>query len=438
LGGAIQQNTCVTNVRETDAAVPSQLSSALKDRPILFCELPPELGFALREEPYRLLRFTHTWDRIYTAQTTLPSLAVIEINPDPTKPHPKNGPSAPGCFLARIERSGKVASFQSRLKFVGAHPLGFESLEDLMAAVTGSSFAAQMAEGIRAWTGFAPLTAVAEKLIAFLWEKHREAFQQLARGLPGAISICEAQRQQDDAIGLAKAFFGLRTFVGASDEIHVQEEHAIGRDAATVPGFDLIAANLQGTFTFRRGEELLTIYNAHKGRIEELLGVDLVYVNATLGSVVMVQYKVLEAERNRRGSSDWIFRPDPQFHAEVARMRLPPLNQQPDDYRLHPGPFFFKFVRRKQQPTAEDTSLVLSLEHLQHVLASKEHVGPHGGVRFSYEALRGQYLRASDFIGLIRSGYIGTHRVESKWLEALLQEISARKRGLVLGWQRRA
>jgi hypothetical protein len=424
----------VNQKSESDPPALAKLKSAFKGRPILFCELPSELAFALGSEPHRLARFTHTWHRHDSARSKLPTLVVMEIAPDPTQPYSRNAGTKPGCFLARIERSGKVASFQTRLKFVGTHPLGFENFEDLVGAMTKSSFASQMAEGLRAQGSFATFGSIQNDLIQFLWKHHRPAFEKLARPLPGAAEIPEAERQQEDAIKLARTFFGLRSMSDTPEDIHVQEMHAIGRDAAAVPGFKLIAPTIKGTFTFRKDDEELTIYNAHQGPIEEVLGVDLVYVNHTRGSVVMVQYKVLEMDGVDK---NWIFRPNSQFHDELSRMRLPKSNHEPDDYRLHPDPFYFKFVRRKQRATSEDTSLVLSLEHVKHVLLSGEHKGKRGGVRFSYEALRGQYLRTTDFIGLVRSGYIGTHRIDSDWLTALLVQISADKRGLVLAVQRR-
>jgi hypothetical protein len=79
---------------------------------------------------------------------------------------------------------------------------------------------------------------------------------------------------------------------------------------------------------------------------------------------------------------------------------------------------------------------VLSLAHVQHLLDGPVHKGPRRGVRFSYEALAGQYLRATDFVGLVRSGYIGTHRIESAVIEQLLEEVSRGKRGLVLAIRR--
>lgn len=94
-----------------------------------------------------------------------------------------------------------------------------------------------------------------------------------------------------------------------------------------------------------------------------MLGVDLIYFNESVGNIVMLQYKMLEPERAADlGGTDWIYRPDAQLESELSRMRLPPIDEECDDYRLHPNPFFFKFVRRKGDGDTH-TSSIISLDH---------------------------------------------------------------------------
>ena len=45
------------------------------------------------------------------------------------------------------------------------------------------------------------------------------------------------------------------------------------------------------------------------------------------------------------------------------------------------------------------------------------------------------YLREDSMIGLIRSGYIGTHRAETEALEVLIKEASEGNKAIVLAWQ---
>jgi hypothetical protein len=137
-----------------------RLKAAFKNgRPIIFCELPSEVAFGLGNEEHKLARFTHTWNRYETAKSKLPTLVVLEICPDPTKPYSRKAGRTPGLFLARIERSGKVASFQMRLKFAGAHPLGIESLEDLTKKLRFLRHEL-IAEGLRAFGNFTSMSSI--------------------------------------------------------------------------------------------------------------------------------------------------------------------------------------------------------------------------------------------------------------------------------------
>ena len=187
---------------------------------------------------------------------------------------------------------------------------------------------------------------------------------------------------------------------------------------------------------FRKGDEQLIIYTANKLPLEQMLGVDLIYVNETRGNIVMIQYKMLEQGNQIGRKNDWIFRPDRQLRDEIARMHIPNINGQVSDYRLNRNPFFFKFVKRK---IVDDTqqSFFLSLDHLNQVMASQKSRGPRGGIRISYEDLNGTYLREADILSLIRSGYVGTHSAETEALKTIIQEVAHGNRAIVLAWQQK-
>jgi hypothetical protein len=150
----------------------------------------------------------------------------------------------------------------------------------------------------------------------------------------------------------------------------------------------------------------------------------------------MLQYKMLEEDKQDSDNRDWLFRPDQQLRDEIARMRLPDFEGSLSDYRLSRNPFFFKFVKRK---IVDDThqSFLVSLDHLNQILAAPEAKGPKGGVRLSYEALDGTYLREADMLGLIRSGYIGTHKAETAALATIIQEAAKGNKAVVLAWQKK-
>ena len=66
---------------------------------------------------------------------------------------------------------------------------------------------------------------------------------------------------------------------------------------------------------FTNGETKLTVILANKLPLERQLGVDLIYVNETLKSVVFVQYKMFAGADGEEG-----YRPDDQLTEEIARM----------------------------------------------------------------------------------------------------------------------
>ena len=101
---------------------------------------------------------------------------------------------------------------------------------------------------------------------------------------------------------------------------------------------------------------------------------------------------------------------------------------------MNRSPFFFKFVKRKIVDDSHQSFLV-SLDHLNQILASPEAKGSKDGIRLSYDTLGGTYLREADMISLIRSGYGGTDRAETEALTAIFSEVAKGNKALVLAWQ---
>jgi hypothetical protein len=115
-----------------------------------------------------------------------------------------------------------------------------------------------------------------------------------------------------------------------------------------MPGWALADSDLTGRATFTRREQRLDVFTANKRPLEELFGVDLIYLNKARGALVMVQYKMLEPEgRPRRpvvgelfgddemDEQEWIVRINDQFTDELSRMRRLDRDLAPDGpYRL--------------------------------------------------------------------------------------------------------
>jgi hypothetical protein len=353
--------------------------------------------------------------------------------------------------LATATRKIAVSTFDSRLTIKKLRPIKPSSLQEVGNKLTDTRMKRMFIERMPAEGHFANLSP---KLSGHLIEalaadsENQAALDTALSQLPELRQAPNANWAQEDAIQTAMDAFGLRgnsipTEValkrGASSGLsligaYLYEDTVVHADASHLPGFSAIAPDVTGRAVFQKGDERLVIYTANKLPLENMLGVDFIYINESRGNVVMVQYKMLEEDKKAKG--DWNFRPDKQLRAEIARMKIPAIQVPTLDYRLSRNPFFFKFVKRKIVDDSHQSFLV-SLDHLNHILASPSAKGPKGGVRMSYDALDGTYLREADMVGLIRSGYVGTHSAETTALATIIDAVAKGDKAVVLAWQQK-
>jgi hypothetical protein len=371
----------------------------------------------------------------------LPTLCLMEIQEQGTS----------RCYLATATRKIAVSTFDSRLTIKKLRPITPPSLQGLGGKLSDVRMKRMFSERIPAESDFSNLSPkLSDHLIEMLAadSENLAALNTALSQLPKLRRAPNADWAQEDAIQTALDAFGIRGNAvpeevvlkrGASSGLsligaYLYEDNVVHADATQLPGFDAIAPDVTGRAVFQKGDERLVIYTANKLPLETMLGVDLVYINETRGNVVMVQYKMLEEDKKAKG--DWHFRPDKQLRDEIARMKIPAIQAATSDYRLSRNPFFFKFVKRKIVDDSHQSFLV-SLDHLNHILASPAAKGPRGGVRMSYDALGGTYLREADIVGLIRSGYVGTHGAETTALATILDAVAKGNKAVVLAWQRK-
>jgi hypothetical protein len=141
--------------------------------------------------------------------------------------------------------------------------------------------------------------------------------------------------------------------------------------------------------TFSEFGQRLLVANANNDTAEHTLGVDLIYYNVSRGSMILVQYKKLDAKNN--GS----FYPggDSNLADEIQRMhaldRYVTANRSPhDDFRLEPSPCWVKLCQDQAYiPQTADMipGMYFSLDHFQHLRDDPRLKGPQGGVRFAYD-----------------------------------------------------
>jgi hypothetical protein len=422
-------------------SVATKLASWVQQKPMILIRFDEEFSGSLLESRLGFEHLTIVKPHSVLRDFRLPTLCILEVQEhDGTK-----------CYLATATRKVAVSTFDSRLTLKKLRGITASSLQEINEQMRDRRMKRLLNNRIPAegeWSNLSPKLSADLVKILGRDSGNRAALETAISLLPQLRRTPNIQWAQEEAIQSAITAFGLRNSDtaeqvalkrGATSGLgligaYLYEDNVVHADASRLPGFDAIAADVTGRAVFHRAGERLVIYTANKLPLEKMLGVDLIYINETRGNVVMVQYKMLKEDKHGPGGTDWLFRPDRQLREEISRMRLPPVAGSFVDYRLSRTPFFFKFVKRRVVDDVHQSFLV-SLDHLNQILAASKTKGPKGGVRVSYEALDGTYLREADMLGLIRSGYVGTHRTETDALATIIAEVAKGNRAMVLAWQ---
>jgi hypothetical protein len=375
-------------------------------------------------------------------------IAVDDEDAEPDEPQPR-------LFVGLVTSIAGVAFFDSRVVVNHVGAVLPRTLPEFLSQIDEPALRAGVNRVSRSTDG---LTALSPKLAAALVRRlaaepfNQPALSRIVAILDKPTHYRDGRALQQDAISLAlKAFGG----AGAADAMEIAgedsglarvrllEDAVIEHDARSIPGWSLDASDVTGRAHFRRANgERLEVITANKRPLEEIFGVDLIYLNERRRSLVMVQYKMMEPPGRQESGDDtpreereWIVRINDQFRDEIARMARFMSDLSPDDvYRLNPGPFFVKLVKRNAKTST--AGILLSLEHLQHLLESGAVSGPRRGLRISYKDLDGHYLRGEAFVELVRSGYIGSRGATTEHLEALIDAALVDGHAIVAAIQR--
>jgi hypothetical protein len=103
------------------------------------------------------------------------------------------------------------------------------------------------------------------------------------------------------------------------------------------------------------------------------------------------------------------------------------------EYRLNPGVFYLKFVKRDGR--IRGGGIITPIDHFEQLRKDPACKGPKGGLRISYSGLGGRYMRQGAFLDLIRSGYIGAHAKTTQQLKTLVEAVLANDRAVVVAIQ---
>jgi hypothetical protein len=220
----------------------------------------------------------------------------------------------------------------------------------------------------------------------------------------------------------------------------VREDPQIIHDQSVFPGLNVARRDVVGSVFLTNGTENLTILNCNRQPLEQTLGVDLIYYSHCYDSFVLVQYK-----RMAEGAKGAEYRPgnDASYEKEIKRMlesdaflkKVPESTKMGTmDYRLSGRPFYIKLCEPKAK-AALDAGMVsgmyVPLELWQLFLGSGEAIGKKGGVVVTWDNCTRRFNNG-EFTNLLRNGWIGSARGESRRLCDIVEKVLDSGRMLVL------
>jgi len=383
-----------------------------------------EKSSALKESTNDLEYLTLAFRHNYFEKTRKNSICVLELACE-------DEVGAKEYLLGVVTNKSAITTFETRVSIRSLNKIYLSSFVDLSSKFKDEKIGETFKRKLSSESEVINLTsATSRAAITALFEdkNNHHALSNVSNRLNISKSKDYVALAQEDAENMALKIFGIDSNKKTRYESRLYEDNIIQSDLNNLEGFTKVAADYTGKVSYIKNQERLTIYHSNKLPLEKMLGVDLIYINETMDSVVMIQYKMLEREYE-----DWIFRPDSQMTKEISRMKLPKSSGSYEGYRLNSNPFFFKFIKREAGSLG--SSFVISLGHYQHYISTKNAKGPRGGERIGFETLKRNYLTSSDIINLIRSGYVGTHVQETKAIKFIVDEVARGNKAIIIAWE---
>lgn len=213
------------------------------------------------------------------------------------------------------------------------------------------------------------------------------------------------------------------------------EDAMVSHDAARFPEWITRPGGRPDWHTFTDGDSHLRIGNVNKTKLENVLGVDLIYHHVEADTLVLVQYKRMKKD----GAGEWFYRPDKQLEKELERMRRVDAAIAKDDtaqtWRLHPRGCLLKLVRQPNEFDPGSDRLLqgiyLPLEYLDELLADSCTLTERGARRLGYNTID-RYLTNDLFVSLVRQGWIGTRGATTRAVSAIIDAAVNAGRSVVL------
>lgn len=254
----------------------------------------------------------------------------------------------------------------------------------------------------------------------------------------------QISRLEADATALSLEIFGIdyrlllqgwrsninaAAFLSGQQEVTLPEDVMIAQDSLVFGEWQQLERSAIGAVTFVRNGERLQVMNVNRTRIEQTLGVDLLYFHHRFGSYVFVQYKRMSDGLN--GGRPF-FRPGGKsYDAEMQRMRLADkatfsarLASACEGYRLWGHAFFLKLCSpslRTTMPNQLVSGMYFPLDYWDLLVGSPMTLGPQGGVSVTHQNAQ-RWVNNSLFVDLVQSGWVGSQPAGSRMLKDICEQ----------------
>ena len=221
------------------------------------------------------------------------------------------------------------------------------------------------------------------------------------------------------------------------------EDQMLSHDAQNLPEATGLPSTPDITAKFSYNGKVLKIWNYNRHPIEQQLGVDLIYYHAHFDAYIMVQYKRLKDEYGNN-----VYRlNDKSYKKELKNMetleslihskRIPSSEKNTDevlDYRFHNGVCYFKLCDPKAFNYHDHEmirGMYFSLDYWKELISNHRTDGVNGGKLVSYSNSE-RYFSNTQFTDLVKNGWIGSKKHQSKVIRGIINEILRGKRSVIL------
>lgn len=353
--------------------------------------------------------------------------------------------------LARIRSSPRPTTTDDRVMIAESVLIEPVVLADLVEA-TSHPFEREVGSAIRSGTAaldgaagealVGSLLGVRPQLAQVIERLRRRSDAEPVHGRAGEILVLER-----DAARLALSIAGvdsrpLQEWNGHDDEgflaslaYEAPEDVLVSHDATRFPDSDARPGGRPDWITFSSGQNVVTVGNVNKTKLENTLGVDLIYRHLDAYTFVLVQYKRMR----RDASGDWFYRPDKQLFEELERMRRYDSSRDAGrsaaTWRLHPRGFALKLVKPPSHFDPRSDRLLpgiyLPLEYFDELLADDCTLTKRGARRFDYDTVD-RYLTSDLFVALVRQGWIGTRGITTRNVERMIDAAVGAGRSVIV------